>query len=182
MIFNIKYVTLSSLSIINMCGPSKDPMGWTPEIIEQRKEKTLRRLSIGSTKTFFNNLEKSILEEGFRNPIIVTAGFFSEAYKTVDGDKNFKQFKRRIHPALRDDMENLLTCERVGGSRLYLAQKHGLDIPCIVNDFVGRIEGGQELNTIEEVKDCFQDLPATCFINEAGVMMGGLPHYHMGIK
>lgn len=182
MVCVIRYAVLPSQDIINLCGPENDPHGWIPELIEARKQKTIERLSRGATKKFFNELEASILDEGFRNPIIVTAGLFSTQYMRIDKQLNYIQFAIRIPPERIHNIRTLITCERLGGSRLYIAQKHGLKIPCIVNDFIGLLPEAQALNNQDEILGCFKDKPTSKILNQKGFLAGGLPHAHMRKK
>lgn len=175
----IKYSILDAHQIINLCGPEHDPVGWTPELIQTRKQKTNERLNRAGVKKFFQNLEQSILQEGFRNPIIVTAGLFSREYMKVDRHLNYIHYVTRIPPEQIHNIKRLITCERLGGSRLYIAQKYNMKIPCIINDFIGLVSDGQVLSNQQEILDCFIDKPSNILLNQKGFMAGGLPHIHM---
>lgn len=179
MVCVIRYAVLPSKDIINLCGPENDPQGWTPEIIQARKQKTQERISRGATRRFFGSLESSILREGIRNPIIVTAGLFSMEYMKVDKHLNYVQYAIRIPPEKIHNIRKLITCERLGGSRLYIAQKFDLKIPCIINDFIGLLPEAQVLNNQEEILDCFTDKPQSIVLNHKGFLANGLPHVHM---
>ena len=176
MIPRVKYKVLPAKSIVNLCGPECDPIGWTPEIIEQRKQKTIKRLQRANTKVFFQKLEESILKEGFRNPIVVATGVLSEAYKEFEPQLNYSQLSRRLPP----DVNPLkaIICHEYGGSRLWIAQKHNLDIPCIVNDFADLIDG-QQLGDDAAILAHFQDKPNRIVWHEHKVTIGQLPHVHM---
>lgn len=107
---------------------------------------------------FFEKLEKSILEEGIRNPIMVTSGFCPQ----------FKRYK--LKPFLKEQkLEDMIICARYGGSRLYIAQKHDLVIPCIVADFVDMFKGkGRNLNTKEDVENLYTPKLRSVVVNEEG--------------
>lgn len=97
----------------------------------------LRKTSKNPTD-FTIDLEKSILKEGIRNPIIISAVLF----KGADDKFAFfgSQFQRKIK-LKKHYFKNLLKnqpyfiCHYQGCSRLWVAQKHRMMIPCIVCDF-----------------------------------------------
>lgn len=76
------------------------------------------------------------------------------------------------------------TFSRVGTSRLWIAKKHKLDIPCVIADYVDRWTELEELKTEEEIRAKFQDQPMNINLKEPNkighVWIGGLPHYHLG--
>lgn len=87
---------------------------------------------------FYTELEKSILEKGFINPIMINAGFCPP----ID--------HRKLPNAMKKNPSEILVCCKWGGSRLYIAQKHNLEIPCLVSDFIDRFD---EPNlTLEDVR------------------------------
>lgn len=179
----VKFAVLNAHDIINLCGPERGPKGWDPETIEARKKKTEYRVKvINNRERFFDKLEVSILKHGFRNPILVTAGLFSKAYRAADKTTKVDRYIEMIPPNKRDNLESLLTTERVGGSRLYWAQKHNLEVPCIVNDFVNSIPNGKILKTEEDVLAYFTDKPITFRMDQTGVLIYGLPHIHLSEK
>ena len=97
----------------------------------------------------YEKLEQSVLQEGFRNPILITCG---------------KPQRRKLHhlpPEMlaKDPSELLLLEGFTGGSRLWVAQKYNLNVPCIVNDFTGRFKRLTPLRTADEVKAYFKDTP-----------------------
>lgn len=176
------FKVLRARSIINLCGPERLPAGWTPAIIKKRRQQTLEYIERMDQKNgFYRNLEKSILDEGVRNPILTTAGFFSPAYMEVDPKPaNTKNLKARVHPDLKNRMPEQIVCHMYGGSRLYMAQKHNLEIPCIINDFVGLLDGMPELKSIEDVLQYFMDNPEHISQDERlGISFSALPKVHM---
>lgn len=76
------------------------------------------------------------------------------------------------------------TFSRVGTSRLWIAKKHRLDVPCIIADYVGRWANLEELKTEQDIRAKFKDQPHIVDLtspNKIGhVWIGGLPHYHLG--
>jgi len=176
----IRYAVLKSNDITNLCGPECNPFGWTPEIIEERKQTTYKRIHHNpSTRIFFERLEKSILTYGFRNPILVTAGFFSKAHKKAEPLLDYDYFLKRIPPEKLDSLEKLVVAEKVGGSRLWIAQKHDIEVPCIINDFVGLFPKTKILKTAEQIAECFTDVPGKIILDQTGAVISQLPHVHM---
>lgn len=101
---------------------------------------------------FYTRLEKSILDEGIRNPIFCSS--------IVEG-----------------------TFSRVGTSRLWIAKRHGIHVPCVIADYVDRWTDLEELKTEEEIRAKFQDQPHLVDLETktkiGHVWIGGLPHYHL---
>lgn len=107
--YKVRYQILPSLSICNA--------------LEQGPEEILRK------KKFYDNLESSILNEGFRNPIMINAGYCPPICY------------RKLPQEMAKNPDTILVCCKWGGSRLWVAQKHGLEVPCLVSDFVDRFDG-----------------------------------------
>ena len=105
---------------------------------------------------FYKRLESSILTNGFRNPILVCAGYCPNVYQ-----RNMPKF-------MKDDPNKILSCVKLGGSRLYIAQKHNLIIPCIVSDFKDICKGLQEY-TNNELYQFFKDKPDWIIFGNHGV-------------
>jgi len=75
------------------------------------------------------------------------------------------------------------TFSRVGTSRLWFAKKHGLDIPCVIADYVNAWPELEELKGEAEIRAKFKDQPhlidLTSPTKVGHVWIGGLPHYHL---
>ena len=99
----------------------------------------------------YAKLEQSVLQEGFRNPIVITCG------------KPQRRKLQNLPPELlaKDPKELLLLEGTTGGSRLWVAQKYNINVPCIVNDFTGRFNHLTPLRTADEVKKFYKDVPRT---------------------
>lgn len=87
---------------------------------------------------FFSELESSILEKGFINPILVNAGYCP------------KLWHRKLPAEMKADPSKILVCCKWGGSRLYIAQKHNLSVPCLISDFINRFN--EPILTLPDVK------------------------------
>jgi len=167
--FKIYYTVLPSKLIFNECGPeSAGPIGWSDKIIKQRQKLAEQYIEkLNKQNNFYNNLEKSILKEGFRNPILAKAGWcLPKKYISLPDN-------------MKNNFSELLICDSNGGSRLWIAQKYNLDIPCIISDFIDRFFGCKELKTIEDIYSCYKDKPKRIFIDKTGVSIDSLPHIHL---
>ena len=103
----------------------------------------------------YDKLEQSILAEGFRNPIIVTRGFpVKKPLKCIPFEI------RKLNPAKRYLMEGI-----TGGSRLWIAQKHNLTVPCLINDTLGSHMNGELVTTIEQATSYYKDPPKRLYFH-----------------
>ena len=171
--YKIRYGVLDSTLIFNECGPfSGGPPGWDEEAIKKREEKGLQHIAHqNKVNNFFNKIEESVLKEGFRNPILVDCGMCAHI------------LDRGIHPRLpiemQEDHTKILTCNSNGGSRLWVAQNHNLEIPCIISDFVDRFTDFKLLETREDIFSCYRDRPQKIRFNPFGLRLRLLPQTHM---
>lgn len=102
---------------------------------------------------FFTKLEEHIICWGFRNPINVWTNKKNNPEHDV----------------------------RYGGSRLWVAQKHKLHIPCIVSDWDDYWEG-VVLNTKDDILNYFMDPPSHIRWGPRGIDMRGCADVHLGYK
>lgn len=156
--YSVHLCLISSNLILNLCGPDREGIPErTNKIIAYRNNKD----------RFYSKLEQSILFEGIKNPIVVTSGhcpkgvikFLPEEYKS------------------EKDYSDLLICDRHGGSRLFVAQKYKIPVPCIVNDFNGRFSSLPELSTLKEIKSKFVHKPKKVLHSADGIHIYELPQY-----
>jgi len=117
---------------------------WKRDLIMAEYERAMDELC-----GHYRLLESSILAEGIRNPMIVTCG----------------PPRRRSWDQIPPEMQqwpktNLLIMETLtGGSRLWVAQKHDMAIPVLVNDWTGRFSGVPAVANIAEALSYYQDPP-----------------------
>ena len=97
----------------------------------------------------YSRLESSMLSEGMRNPLIVTCG------------PPRRRRWEHIPPEMRSwPHHRLMIMETLtGGSRLWVAQKHNMTIPVLVNDWTGKFRTIPEIRTVEEALVHFRDTP-----------------------
>ena len=140
----VRYSVLDATSVFNYIGP--DVLGTA--INHKLRLDNNKIQERNKRDNFYNNLEKSILEEGFRNPIIVSAGWTSGG------------IYRNLPKEIQDKgMRNLVICHQLGGSRLYIAQKHRLQIPCIIKDYSNVFRDLPVLDNEESIRILYKDQP-----------------------
>ena len=176
MTVRVCYATLPAERVFNLASPRYlpeiGPVGWRGKRPwHDSRYEPLRDLIERTYVDQFNavsghycHLEASIRAEGFRNPIVVAAGFLQRR-RPVE-----------VPPALRGP--GLIACEYLGGSRLWVAQRLGLDVPCIVND-ASRAVDGEVLANAEAVLSKFMDKPRSLRMNGNGVYLNNLPYVHL---
>lgn len=133
---------------------------------------------------FFNKLENSILKEGIRNPIMCWAleewpEKENEKYKFYKYYHKEQRFAKHMIPLEFIDKKILLICRTHGGSRLMIAQKHSLEVPCIISDFCNAFPDYETLTSISEISKKFKDQPKEIRLGKLGVLALHLPQVHL---
>lgn len=157
----IYYAEIPAREIFGMVGRSGGGYNtvwsdWSPEgrqareLIMKEYEEELNKIC-----GHYEKLEKSILQEGIRNPVVITCGLPKR--RTI----------KNLPPEMLEQPEsNLLLLEgTTGGSRLHVAQKHNLTIPCIVTDWTGRFKGSTEIITEDQARSYYKDSPTTIILD-----------------
>jgi len=148
----VKLPARSIFGMVGRCGGGYNTLweDWSPEgrakreLIMAEYEQEMNALC-----GHYSRLEHSVLAEGFRNPIIITCGLPRKRRM-----ENLPPEMRTLPP------QELLLCEMtMGGSRLHVAQKHDMSIPCIVNDWTGRFADSPEIREPQEAYQLYQDPP-----------------------
>ncbi len=172
-LYTLRYGVLDSNIIFNECGPySGGKEGWDEEAIKSREVKAVKMIeTLNNDRGFYTKLEESILKDGFRNPILVNAGWCP---KIRDRGKN-----GRLPLDMQDDHSKILSCNTNGGSRLWIAQNHNLEIPCIIADYVDRFSDLLMLETKEDVLKYYKDMPRKVMIMKDQFRVHHLPQAHM---
>lgn len=146
------FTMLPSREIYNYISPENESPGHIDRLNKQNG--------------FFNKLEESILKNGIRYPILVSIGWAPKAI--ID----------RLPQDIQEDFDNTFVCFTKGGSRLWVAQCHNLEVPCIVSDFVGKFFDQNELNE-EEITECFKDSSVRVAYGAKGIVIQNLPEIHL---
>jgi hypothetical protein len=174
--FIIRYGILPSNIIFNVFTPgfNRNIIGWSPEKIKERQNAGDNYIDMRNKHDgFFRKLEESILKNGIQNPILVSSGFCRPTLRD------------RLPLEWQDDNNKILTNDNGnGGSRLLIAQKHQMNIPCIIMDHNNRFSELKELRDIEDIEKVYHDKPGTIKIvtkgeDRVGVIIYDLPHTHM---
>lgn len=138
--------------MVGRCGGGHNSV-WTDWSHEGRikRKKIVAEFEAGLDEIcgHYEKLEKSILSEGFRNPIVITCG--------PPRKRDWKCVPPEMHSL---NPKKLLFLETtVGGSRLWVAQKYRMSIPCIVNDWTGRFNHLQPFTDLDKLKNLYADPP-----------------------
>lgn len=168
---NVFYTVLSAKQIFGMvgrCGGGYNTVweDWSTagrlarDKITQEYEEGLNAIC-----GHYARLEASILSEGFRNPMIITCG------------NPIRRELKHLPPEIKQKpiTEWLLLEGVTGGSRLWVAQKHNLQVPCIVNDTTGQFNQGISLVSADQAAKMFKDPPAKYSLTET---TGFSEHYN----
>ena len=151
--YRVFYGVLDPFAIHNYCGPPNQAY--------------IDRLN--ARDGFYERLEASVAREGFQNPILVTSG--------RQGVPNIKL--DRLPPDIRENLDTIVCCDRNGGSRLWVARRLGLAIPCVISDWVGQFAHLEELRTPRDVVAKYRNPPEKLVVNEHGLHVLGLPQTHL---
>lgn len=156
--YNLKYTILDSKKIYNYCGP-----GYGRHYLPEKERSVLVERQVKSRNDrdgFFKKLEASILKDGFRNPITVNAGYIHPTCW------------RNLPPHItKSGLENFLVCVEWGGSRLYIAQKHNMTVPCLIVDYSGMFSNLPTIKTAKEISELYQDPPKKILLKPEGIWL-----------
>ena len=151
----VHHCLLSAQSIFGSVGRSGGGYNtvwrdWTPEG-RQRRELIMAEYEQAMDRLcgHYAKLEASMLQEGMRNPIIVTCG------------APRRRKSEEIPPEVRNrSPRDMLIMETLtGGSRLWVAQKHNMAIPCLINDWTGRFANLPQIVTVDQALKHYRDPP-----------------------
>lgn len=174
----VRYAALKPAAIFNLTSPRYLPeisLKWTGRYHwhHYRYEPLRDLIEAHYIKRFneasghYERLLKSVRKDGFRNPIMVSAGRLE------------RRRAAELPPALRQ-REDLLVSEYLGGSRLWAAQKLGVNVPCIVNDYADVLPDAEVLPNARAVLAKFTDMPDFIEMQRKGpVTLNNLPFAHL---
>lgn len=150
--YKIRYVTLPARTIYNYVGP------WDWRDSDERRKK--RSYIYDRAIEWHDNLEKDIIRNGIKNPISIVSGKIS----------------RNDWLSLPDyAKKSQLICNLLGGSRLFVAQKLDMMIPCIVSDFTGRFADSPEIFQAADIKRLFANPPERIIYSKHGLDLRTMP-------
>ena len=159
MTVKLRFVELDSNKIFNWLNPENvtcfcnfgewHDIWWEPEIVKRRKEfGKIWTEEFNKITGHFSKLEDSILKNGINHPISAVTGPLRGTH--LDGEGTGKFFP----PNIQSDIQNAIYSHTFGGSRLTIAQKHGMIIPCAVHDFSNLFENEPEMLANNYTKWC----------------------------
>jgi hypothetical protein len=153
----VRIVRLNADRVFNLTSPR-----WLPEVAlawpghyewHNPRYEPLRDLieetyvrSFNERTGHYSRLQESILREGVYNPVMLTTGGLT------------RRNARELPPVLRQ-VKRLIVCEYCGGSRLWVAQRFGLTIPAIINDYANLFPTATALTYGQAVAHLFKDQP-----------------------
>lgn len=179
---SVRHVRIPARQIFGMIGRSGGGYNtvwgdWSPEGRQRRDEIVVKyEEEMNRICGHYDKLESSILTEGMRNPLVVTCGY--PVRRSIE----------QLPPELRNKSpKDLLLLEgTTGGSRLWVAQKHGLEVDCIVNDWTGRYSNYPEIKTVSDAKQLYKDQPARATLDPTAgfteVFDRNKVAYHLGTE
>lgn len=176
----VRYVQIPARQIFGMvgrCGGGYNTLweDWSDEgrakrqLIMEEYEQELNKIC-----GHYSKLEESIIQEGIRNPVILTCGYPK------------KRMLKHLPPELRKlpEHELLLLEGTTGGSRLHIAQKLDLTIPCLVNDWTGRFDNETKISSEYQARVYYKDQPTTLEITPDSGLVESFEDnkvsYHLG--
>lgn len=169
--YSVRFAILHSSIIINVCGPDRFELR-ADNPVDQKKafQETKQHIAKRNNKDgFYSKLERDILKRGFRNPIIVNSGHIAKGYRRLLPDE------LQTNTAI----EKVIICDRHGGSRLYIAKKYNLEIPCLINSFNTKFINCEELASPANIFSKFIDPPEKILHNEDGIHVVNVPQVQM---
>jgi hypothetical protein len=122
---------------------------------------------INKTNGHFIKIEKHVLENGIRNPIIVNCGWCTTAHLY------------KLPTEYQKDQTDLIICEVLGGSRLWVAQRNNLEVPCFINDAIGRFKHCPLIEDAKTALTYFKDKPKRIMMGGHGISVAGSNHVHL---
>ena len=176
----IRYVHIPARDIFGMvgrCGGGYNSL-WADWTSEGRAERELimaeYEQELNKICGHYEKLEASILAEGIRNPVVITCGLPKK--RTV----------KHVPPELLalPESDLLLLEGTTGGSRLHIAQKYNMTIPCIVNDWTGRFDNQVEITSDAQARGYYRDQPEQVVVDPRNGYFesfdDGRVGYHLG--
>lgn len=149
--YDVRYGFIDTKDVYNLCDLTRIPelfykfhsVWWTDTMkkVRQRAHDYYYN-RYDELTNHYSNLEKSILKDGIKNPIVLT-------YAHRPMFRNVQE----IDPDIRETP--LLMLEHLGGSRFLIAKKHNMQIPVLISDFIGDYKSFEKLIDVEEIKNKF---------------------------
>lgn len=174
----VRFVTLPARRVVNLTSPRYDAeiaqhwrgkRDWHDAMYEPVRDLMERVYVDGFNEAngHYTRLEEDILARGIKNPVMLVTGGVQ------------RRQPRELPPEWRGRRDAIVS-EYLGGSRLFIAQKHDLEVPAIVNDFGRVFPDATCLRSVEDVAACFEHRPKTVMFSEAeGAYVNDMVYSHM---
>lgn len=137
--YHVNFAKIPSKEILNLAGPKS----------------SFKVDSTNAINGYYHKLEKRILEKGFDNPILVVVG--SKGWSDHPYYKKYKQWS------------NKPVCLEFGGDELYIAQKHNLEVPVIMTNYLKNGTKYPRILSLEKVGERFSEKPKSIWFDEKGI-------------
>lgn len=106
-------------------------------------------------------------------------------YRDLEAKEGF--YSKLEASLLKEGFRNPIFCNsikegtfcRYGTSRLWIAKKQGLDVPCIIADHDGRWSHLELLEKEEDIAEKFKEIPAVIEIGREEMRIDGCAHSHL---
>ena len=146
---------------------------WSEENVKIRKRiQELYMEKFDKNNGHFKKLEQSLLKDGFHAPVSTITGVPRGMYqKDVFPAKT-------LPPKLQSDPNKALVTHTFGGSRVIVAQKHNLKVPCLIYDYTNAFPEAEVLATQANVKSKFPGSYSVGAIHSP-VVVRAITHTHL---
>lgn len=153
--YSVYKFKLPSRDIFNYAGPPSAGCHYPDAEKRQIAEDHYVEQFDKKNDNFYANLEANVLVNGFRNPILVTRGWAAKSIK-IRVDKGFPNM----------DYAATTFCSTFGGSRLWVASRNKMMIPCIVVDYTDSPLSTDRIDYVGDLYRLFEDMPGPIMFND----------------
>lgn len=171
----VRFVSVRADWITNLAGPRHLPEvfkawrgrhSWHDVRYEPLRDEIERVYVDGFNRAtqHYERLEVDLRTNGFRNPVMLSAGGLD------------RRDPREIPPGTE---RPVIACEYLGGSRVWVAQKHDMMVPAIVNDRANVFSDALTVTSTADLLQHFTDKPRTAKLGPSGAYVYNLPYMHI---
>ncbi len=162
MIVKLRFVELEANKIFNWLNPMNvtcwcafhewHSTWWEPETVNRREHfAKIWTEEFDKITGHFSRLEESIQKDGMHHPINAVSGSFRCAHLKDQVNSTIA-----FPPELQARPNETIYSHTFGGSRLTIAQKYGMTVPCAIHDFENLFNEQPEI-TAQNYKEWFGD-------------------------
>lgn len=179
----LRYVKLPADKIFNWLSP-KNVTAWvnfpelrstwtslaTVKIRDWIQSLYITKFDFYTGNGHFINLEASMVKDGFHNPINTITGQPRDMYM-----RNI--FPDIVVPDYYDSLP-LICTHTFGGSRLIIARKYNMLVPCLVYDYINAFPDATVIKSINQLKELFTNAYHISSM-QSPVIVRAIKHTHM---